>query len=49
MRKKRLTITQFASLGGKARAAKLTREERVAIAKKVGRPKKVRPEDIGEK
>jgi len=35
-----LTISQFARLGGKARAAKLTKEQLSAIGKKGGRPRK---------
>lgn len=31
-----LTLKQFAALGGKARAAKLSKERRIAIAKKAG-------------
>jgi hypothetical protein len=42
---KKLTITEFASMGGKARAEKLSKERRIAIAraagKKGGRPRKV--------
>jgi hypothetical protein len=34
MSKKPLTVTEFARLGGKARAKKLTAEQRSAIAKK---------------
>lgn len=34
MPKKPLTITEFARMGGKARAKKLTAEQRSAIAKK---------------
>jgi general stress protein YciG len=41
---KKLTITEFARMGGKARAAKLSKERRVSIAreagKKGGRPRK---------
>ena len=40
--KKPLTIVEFARMGGKARAAKLTKEELSAIGKKGGRPRKVR-------
>jgi hypothetical protein len=35
-----LTISEFARLGGKARAAKLTKEQLSAIGKKGGRPRK---------
>jgi hypothetical protein len=35
-----LTIFEFASMGGKARAAKLTKEQLSAIGKKGGRPRK---------
>jgi general stress protein YciG len=34
-----LTISEFARLGGKARAAKLTKEQLSAIGKKGGRPR----------
>jgi hypothetical protein len=37
---KELTISEFARLGGKARAAKLTKEQLSAIGKKSGRPRK---------
>jgi hypothetical protein len=36
---KELTISEFARLGGKARAAKLTKEQLSAIGKKGGRPR----------
>lgn len=39
---KKLTITEFARMGGKARAKKLTPEQLSAIGKKGGRPKKKR-------
>jgi hypothetical protein len=39
---KKLTITEFASMGGNARAAKLSTEQLSAIGKKGGRPRKVR-------
>ena len=42
--KKSLTIVEFARMGGKARAAKLTKEQLSAIGKKGGRPRKVRQE-----
>jgi len=38
--KKMLTVSEFARLGGKARAAKLTKEQLTAIGKKGGRPRK---------
>jgi hypothetical protein len=38
--KKVLTVSEFARLGGKARAAKLTKEQLSAIGKKGGRPRK---------
>lgn len=34
MRHMTMTVQQFASMGGKARAAKLTREERLASSRK---------------
>jgi hypothetical protein len=34
-----LTVSQFASLGGKARAAKLSKKQLSAIGKKGGRPR----------
>jgi len=34
MKKKELTISEFARLGGKARSAKMTKAERVASAQK---------------
>jgi hypothetical protein len=37
--KKDLTISEFARMGGKARAAKLTKEQLSAIGKKGGRPR----------
>lgn len=37
---KKLTITEFARMGGKARAMKLTPEQLSAIGKMGGRPKK---------
>ena len=37
--KKRLTITEFARMGGKARAQKLTKEQLSAIGRKGGRPR----------
>ena len=39
---KKLTITEFARMGGKARAKKLTPEQLSAIGKLGGRPKKKR-------
>lgn len=39
---KKLTVIEFARMGGKARAAKLTPEQLSAIGKKGGRPKKPR-------
>jgi hypothetical protein len=42
--KKPLTIVEFARMGGKARAAKLTKEQLSAIGKKGGRPRKVHQE-----
>ncbi len=39
---KTLSITQFARMGGKARARKLTPEQLSAIGKMGGRPKKLR-------
>jgi hypothetical protein len=36
-----MSVTQFARLGGKARAAKLTKEQLSAIGKKGGRPRKI--------
>jgi hypothetical protein len=45
--KKVLTVSEFARLGGKARAAKLTKEQLSAIGKKGGRPRKRL--DIGDK
>ena len=39
---KKLTITQFARMGGKARAKKLTPEQLSAIGKMGGRPKRMR-------
>ena len=39
---KTLTITQFARMGGKARAKKLTPEQLSAIGKMGGRPRKIR-------
>ena len=39
---KKLTITEFARMGGKARAKKLTPEQLSAIGKMGGRPRKVR-------
>ena len=42
---KKLTITEFARMGGRARAEKLSKERRIAIAreagKKGGRPRKL--------
>jgi hypothetical protein len=38
--KKVLTVSEFARLGGKARAAKLTKEQLSAIGKRGGRPRK---------
>jgi hypothetical protein len=38
---KPMTITEFARLGGKARAEKLTKEQLSAIGKKGGRPRKI--------
>jgi hypothetical protein len=38
--KKVLSVLEFARLGGKARAAKLTKEQLTAIGKKGGRPRK---------
>ena len=35
-----LTISELARMGGKARAAKLTKEQLSAIGKKGGRPRK---------
>ena len=35
-----LTISEFARMGGKARAAKLTKEQLSEIGKKGGRPRK---------
>jgi hypothetical protein len=40
MKKKMLTISEFASMGGKARAATLTKAQLSAIGKKGGRPRK---------
>jgi hypothetical protein len=40
MKKRPLTVAEFASMGGKARAKKLTKEERITIAKMGGRPRK---------
>jgi general stress protein YciG len=37
--KKPLTIAEFARMGGKARAAKLTKEQLSEIGKKGGRPR----------
>ena len=37
--KKALTITEFARMGGKARAKKLTKEQLSAIGRKGGRPR----------
>jgi hypothetical protein len=37
--KKPLTVTEFARLGGKARAKKLTKEQLSAIGKRGGRPR----------
>jgi general stress protein YciG len=37
--KKALTVSEFARLGGKARAAKFTKEQLSAIGKKGGRPR----------
>ena len=34
MKKKPMTVTEFARLGGRARSAKMTKAERVASAKK---------------
>jgi hypothetical protein len=42
--KKALTVVEFAQMGGKARAAKLTKEQLSAIGKKGGRPRKLRQE-----
>jgi hypothetical protein len=42
MKKKILTISEFARMGGKARAAKLTKAQLSAIGKKGGRPRKKR-------
>lgn len=42
MKKKVLTITEFAALGGKARAKKLTKEQLSRIGKMGGRPKKIK-------
>ena len=39
---KKFTITEFARMGGKARAKKLTPEQLSAIGKMGGRPKKIR-------
>jgi hypothetical protein len=44
--KKPLTIVEFARMGGKARAVKLTKEQLSAIGKKGGRPRKVRREPV---
>ena len=41
MKKKPLTVAEFASMGGKARAKKLSKEQLSAIGKKGGRPKKI--------
>ena len=35
-----LTVSEFARMGGKARAAKLTKEQLSAIGKRGGRPRK---------
>ena len=43
---KKLTVIEFARMGGRARAAKLTPEQLSAIGKKGGRPKK--PRGLGE-
>jgi general stress protein YciG len=40
MKKKPLTVAEFAAMGGKARARKLTKEQLSEIGKKGGRPKK---------
>ena len=49
MKKKPLTVTEFASMGGKARAEKLSPERRRQIAseagKKGGRPRKATLDD----
>jgi general stress protein YciG len=49
MKKKPLTVTEFARMGGKARAQKLSAERRREIAsqagKKGGRPRKVTLDD----
>jgi general stress protein YciG len=37
---KMLTVSEFARMGGKARAAKLTKEQLSAIGKRGGRPRK---------
>jgi hypothetical protein len=37
--KKPLTVTEFARMGGKARAKKLSKEQLSAIGKKGGRPR----------
>ena len=37
--KKPLTVTEFARMGGKARAKKLTKDQLSAIGKKGGRPR----------
>lgn len=42
MPKKPLTVFEFARMGGKARAQKLTKEQLSAIGKKGGRPRKTR-------
>jgi hypothetical protein len=47
--KKLLTVTEFASLGGQARAANLTKEQLSAIGKKGGRPRKKVALDIADK
>jgi hypothetical protein len=36
---KTLTVTEFASMGGKARAKKLSKKQLSAIGKKGGRPR----------
>lgn len=36
---KEMTVKEFASLGGKARAAKLTKEQRMEISKKATKAK----------
>jgi general stress protein YciG len=47
MKKKPLTVAEFAAMGGKARAQKLSKQQLSEIGKKGGRPKKQKAEPCG--